>query len=184
MDAERARLFVALDLPRGARDALERWRSRSLREVRGLRQVAPEALHTTLCFLGSRSVDELEQIGAACEEAVRGCDPPSLSFGEPVWLPRRRPRVLGVRLEDPSGSLARIQASLSRALAAGGWYTPEKRAFLAHVTVARAAGGARLRPVELPPVDAAGFDGAAMTLYRSHLGRAGARYSALQTVFV
>jgi 2'-5' RNA ligase len=182
VDGERARLFVALDVPPGAREALERWRSRALREVRGLRLIAPEALHATLCFLGWRSVDEVEQIGAACEAAVSGFDKPALRFGDPVWLPKRRPRVLGVRLDDPSGVLARIQAALSDALVAGGWYSPEKRPFVAHVTVARAAGGAHLRAVELPSVDSAGFDEAAVTLYRSRLERAGARYEALHRV--
>jgi 2'-5' RNA ligase len=45
--AERTRLFVALDLPSAARAALERWRSTALRDVEGLRLVAPEALHAT-----------------------------------------------------------------------------------------------------------------------------------------
>ena len=62
VDAERARLFVALELPEAAREALERWRASVFRDVDGLRPVAPEALHATLCFLGWRSVDEIEQI--------------------------------------------------------------------------------------------------------------------------
>jgi 2'-5' RNA ligase len=184
VDAERARLFVALDLPQTAREALGRWRARAVREVDGLRPVALEALHATLCFLGWRSVDEIEPIALACESAVLGLDRPSPSFGEPVWLPTRRPRVLAVRLDDPRGALSRIQAALSEALVAGGWYGAERRPFLAHVTVARAAGRARLRALELPPIDAMGFDGASVTLYRSRLERAGARYAALRRVFV
>jgi RNA 2',3'-cyclic 3'-phosphodiesterase len=174
--AERARLFVALDLPAPARETLERWRSAALRDVQGLRAVAPEALHTTLCFLGWRDVAEIEPIAAACAGALAGCVPPGLTFAEPVWLPPRRPRVLAVGLADPSGALARIQAAASAALSAGGWYEPDTRPFLAHVTVARVPGRTRVRPVGLPPVHGPEFEGAAVTLFRSRLGRGGARY--------
>src|SRR5207302_892374 len=97
-------------------------------------------LHATLCFLGWSSVGEIEQIGAACSEAVGERLPPALTFTGPLWLPRRRPRVLAVGLEDGSRALEEIQAALTAALTAGGWYEPERRPYLPHVTVARAAG--------------------------------------------
>jgi 2'-5' RNA ligase len=180
MNPERVRLFVALDLPARARASLERWRSHALREVDGLRLVAPEALHATLCFLGWRSADDIEQIGAACSEAVGERPPPALSFSEPLWLPRRRPRVVAVGLRDPSGALQAVQEAISAALEAGGYYQPEKRPFLAHVTVARLAGRARAKRVELARLEAQDFAGAAVTLYRSRLERAGARYEPLR----
>ena len=95
-----------------------------MREVDGLRLVSPEALHATLCFLGWRSVDEIDQIDAACGQAVGERVAPLLKVAEQLWLPRRRPRVLALRLEDPSGALEEIQAGLSAALSAGGWYEP------------------------------------------------------------
>lgn len=182
MDAERVRLFVALDLPREAREALEDWRSQNKHDRHGLRLVPPEALHATLCFLGWRSADEIDEIGAACSQAVGDRAPPPLAFAEPLWLPRRRPRVLAVRILDRSGALGQIQAALSAALSSGGWYEPEARAYLAHVTVARVAGRAGVKPVELEPVRAERFDGAGVTLYRSRLQRSGARYEALRTM--
>jgi RNA 2',3'-cyclic 3'-phosphodiesterase len=149
--------------------------------VGGLRAVAPEALHVTLCFLGWRWVSEIDAIGAACSAA--GCfDPPALALGAARWLPARRPRVLAVAIEDHSAQLARIQAELSRALQEGGWYVPEARPFLAHVTICRVARGARVRAVELPPPRALAFDGSTVTLYRSRLGAGGARYEALRRV--
>jgi 2'-5' RNA ligase len=181
-DAERARLFVALDLPADVHAALEHWQARVVRDLRGLRAVARGALHATLCFLGWRLVDEIEQIGAACVHAVGGSAPPRLTFTEPLWLPERRPRVLAVGLADTFGTLAGIQAALSAALNAGGWYALETRPFLAHVTVARVARGARVRPVEVAPLEARGFEAAAVTLYRSRLERAGARYEPLREI--
>jgi 2'-5' RNA ligase len=180
--AERTRLFVALDLPTGARAALERWRSDALRGLDGLREVAPDALHATLCFLGWRPADEIEQIGNACAHALVGRAAPALSFTGPLWLPRRRPRVLAVGLGDHSGALGEIQASVSLAMSGGHWYEPERRRFLPHVTVARVTGRARARPAELAPLRPEQFDGAAVTLYRSRLQPTGARYEPLRRV--
>src|SRR5437588_446428 len=67
---ERARLFVALELPVAARDILARWRAAALRETPVLRPVPLEHLHVTLCFLGSRPVREIDAIAAACGAAA------------------------------------------------------------------------------------------------------------------
>lgn len=179
---ERARLFVALDLPSGVREVLQGWRSTAPGRVRGLRMVDPAALHVTLCFLGWRLEREVEDIGAACAAAVAGWGPLTLSLGDPVWLPERRPRVLAVGIEDQSNALAALQAALSTELSAGGWYAPETRPFLGHVTVVRVPRGAGARAVKLPGLPALDFLATGVTLYRSRLGPGGARYEAQRTV--
>ena len=178
---ERARLFVALELTQPAREALVEWRSAVLSEFRGLRPVRSENLHATLCFLGSRRAAEIDAIAAACA-VVAGEPAVESRFDEPVWLPARRPRVLAVQLADDDGVLARVQAALSSALVAGGWYVPESRPFLAHVTVARAGRDDRIRPAELPPAPAVEVRCSRVTLYRSRLGSGGARYEPLGVV--
>jgi ketosteroid isomerase-like protein len=76
-----------------------------------------------------------------------------------------------------------VQSALSDALHAGGWYIPETRPFLAHVTVARVARDARRAPaVELSPVPPLAFAGERVTLFRSRLGAGGARYEPLGSV--
>jgi 2'-5' RNA ligase len=175
---ERARLFVALELPASARDILARWRASALREHSALRPVPVEHLHATLCFLGSRPASQIEEIAAACG-VVAGEPVLEPRLGEPVWLPARRPRVLAVRLEDASGALARVQAALSSALAAGGWYAPESRPFLGHVTVARMAKDARIKQPSLEPPPAVEVHCSRVTLYRSRLGSGGAQYEPL-----
>jgi 2'-5' RNA ligase len=75
-----------------------------------------------------------------------------------------------------------VQSVLSAALARGGWYRPEPRSFLPHATVARVRRGGRV-PREPPSgVPQISFDGTDVTLYRSHLDGAGARYEALRRV--
>ena len=175
---ERARLFVALELPASARDILARWRASALRENPALRPVPVEHLHATLCFLGSRPVAQIDAIAAACG-VVAGEPVVEPRLGEPVWLPRRQPRVLAVSLEDQDGALARLQATLASALVAGGWYAPESRPFLGHVTVARVAKDARMKAPALEPPPAVEVRCPRVTLYRSRLGSGGARYDPL-----
>lgn len=164
------------------RDSLIGWRGHVLRERDEIRAVAPEGLHVTLCFLGGRAADEVPEIAAACESALQRRAVGALALDAGLWLPPRRPRVLAVRLDDPSATLARAQAALSEALSAGSWYTPEKRPFLPHVTVARVSARARVRAIELPKLPPLTFLAPAVTLYRSRLQRSGARYEPLASV--
>jgi 2'-5' RNA ligase len=144
--------------------------------------VRPEDLHATLCFLGSRPEGEIDQIAAACGVAA-GEPVVESAFGEALWLPARRPRVLAVSLVDPDGVLGRVQSVLAGSLSAGGWYAPESRPFRAHVTVARVGRAGRVRPVSLPaPSGDSTVTCTRVTLYRSRLGPSGARYDALASV--
>lgn len=181
MSTERARLFVGLELPADARAALVQWRSGHLPDGVGLRRIEPDALHATLCFLGWRPTAEIDQIAAACSgvECLPGVE---LALGASVWLPARHPRVLAVELRDAHGGLSLVQRTLSDALQAGGWYEPEARPFLAHVTVARIGKGERMRRVELPPPPPLTLRGSLMTLFRSLLGPGGARYERLRQI--
>ncbi len=111
--------------------------------------------------------------------SLDGAHAPALALG-PYCCSRR-----GARGSSPSrsrtatGALGALQARVSDALVAAGVFTPEKRPFSPHVTVAR------LRPRTRPPRDAAAavdrlqFRGEAITLYASHLHPSGARYEAV-----
>ena len=180
---ERARLFVALELPGEVRDRLAAWRDAVVAGVPGLRPVAVESLHVTLCFLGSVEVGAVDAIASACG-VVRGMPAASLTVRRGMWLPARRPGVLAVELFDDAERLGAVQAALSEALAAGGWYTPEKRPFLAHVTVARVGKGVRVRRGSALPdlPDDFSFTSTTVTLFRSRLSGAGARYEGLASV--
>jgi RNA 2',3'-cyclic 3'-phosphodiesterase len=181
--AERARLFVALELPAGVPETLVRWRDEAVGSASfdHLRPLAAESLHVTLCFLGWCSLDDVDAIAAASRVAS-GQRAARLTLGQPVWLPRRRPGVLAVELDDAGERLGVVQAALAESLASGGWYLPEQRPFYAHVTVARVRKGKRVRAAELTAPEPIRFAGDVVTLFRSRLAQSGARYEPLASV--
>jgi 2'-5' RNA ligase len=173
----RTRLFVALELPDLIRGELARWTARSVGGCAKLRMVPAHNLHVTLCFLGWREKEEVDVLGGL----VTGCAAPvaGLSLGTPVWLPRRRPRLLAVELVDGASSLTALQGRVAQTLAEEAGYEPEKRPYQPHVTVARARSGARLTRADRELADgpaSSPFEGAALTLYRSRLRAEGALY--------
>jgi 2'-5' RNA ligase len=183
----RARLFVALDLPEETREGLIAWGAEALADP-SLRPVAPESLHITLAFLGSRSEGEIEAIAAAVAESAAPAPWVELRDPEPR-PPRGRPRVYALPVISP-GTEA-LQAGLGQRLVEGGFYEPEKRPFWPHVTVARVrseARGSRRPAVVLKPPGSIPEELAEprlavrMALYRSELQPTGARYVPLAQV--
>ena len=189
------RLFVALELPEAVTAVLAAWSARVVGNETSLRRVGRDSLHVTLCFLGMRPVSEVGEIG----EVIRTVSAPGVTptgaptsavaavFGEPVWLPRRRPRVLAVQL-DPTGpdpsALAALQTRLATGLHQLGVYAAEDRPYLPHVTVARVRRPfpRTTPPVPPAPLDPLPFTADRVTLFRSRLGDGPARYEALETV--
>ena len=177
--ADQLRLFVALELPQAARDALVAFRDAAA-DLAVWRPIPTEALHLTLAFLGRRPQADVATIEPILREAAGPA--PRLALAGAVLLPPRRARVLCAALDDPDGTLAELQSRVSDGLAAAGVYEPEQRAFRAHVTVAR------LRPREKAPrsVEAAPepleLHGEALTLFVSRLHPHGARYEPLVRV--
>ncbi|MEA2246180.1 MAG: 2,3-cyclic 3-phosphodiesterase [Solirubrobacteraceae bacterium] len=175
-----ARLFAALDVPAPVRETLAAFGGDAAAGDFALRPVRDDALHVTLAFLGHRPLDDIEPARAAVRAAAAPV--PELELGKALWLSPRRPHVLTVEVLDPTGALARLQESVSAALAEAIGYEPERRRFLAHITVARVRRGAVPRHGDLPEAPSARFAGEAVTLYRSFLGGGPVRYEPLERV--
>lgn len=173
-----------------ARGALGAGQGRRSGAQRPLRLLAPELLHTTICFLGSRPVEEIEAIVGALRDGATPVG--ELSVGAPLWLPPRRPRALAVELHDPRGELARLHEEVRDAIALATGWNPEametrpprpprgrRRRFRPHITLARMREGAAPRARELPPTPQLAFAPEQLILYRSWLSPEGAEYEAL-----
>jgi 2'-5' RNA ligase len=180
--APAVRLFAALDLPDEMRGRLLAWGAGALSAVPGTRLQRPEAMHVTLCFLGGQPAANVGAIADAMRRAVDARSAVTLTAVAAIWLPPRRPRVAAAQLADATGELAALQASLATALADGAWFSPERRRFLPHVTVARVGRRGPPHPPELAPPPAVSATAHSVSLYCSHTGPAGARYEPLATV--
>jgi 2'-5' RNA ligase len=170
----KARLFVALDLPASAREALV------FPADPALRPVAAEALHVTLAFLGHLAESSIPEVEAAAFASIGGLAAPRLSATAWKAIPPRRPRLIAVDLADEGDRCAGLASAVQGSLAASSLYEPEKRPFWPHVTVARVRAHARapsLKGVAPPPSKA--FVASDVVLYRSRLARSGATYEAL-----
>jgi 2'-5' RNA ligase len=183
----RARLFVALDLPKETCEGLVAWGREALADP-ALRPVAPESLHITLAFLGSRPEKEIDSIAAVVRESAGPA--PWVELRGPEQRPSRgRAKLYALPAISPGAEA--LQAGLEQRLVSEGFYEPEKRPFWPHVTVARvrpeARGSRRPAVVSGPPGQIP--DGlmeprisVRMTLYRSVLQPSGARYVPLAQV--
>jgi 2'-5' RNA ligase len=192
LKSPRARLFVALDLPDAVREGLAAWQREELVDE-AVRPSRAQTLHMTLAFLGYHPERAIERIA----EAATGFEaeaPLVRLLPEPVPVPRSRPRLFAIDT-DSKGSIA-LQAEVERRLVEARLYTPEKRAFWPHLTVARVrterrAGGDRKRrrrgppmrvetpPGPLPEALLEPLGAVRITLYRSHLRPTGAEYESV-----
>ena len=96
-------------------------------------------------------------------------------------MPPRNPRLFALDLDDEDGRATALHAAASEVLERGGWYTPEKRPFWPHVTLARVKRGER-RVAPLPgdpPPPGEPFEAGVVTLYRSILRPQGSLYEPL-----
>jgi 2'-5' RNA ligase len=137
MDVIRA--FVAVPLPGSLLDELANVQRRLKGRVpdRSVRWVRPEGIHLTLKFLGDTPVDKLEQIKQALTAVARNAPSCGFTVGGLGCFPNpRRPRVVWVGVQEPSGRLAAVQDAVEEVLAPLG-YEPEGRGFKPHLTLGR-----------------------------------------------
>ena len=172
---ERLRLFCALRLPADAIEELSRWQAGVFAGVDGVRVLAPEQLHVTLAFLGSRPAGELEAIAAELREAARAAEPAKLTIRR-----YRETRSVGMLVcDDEGGRATSMAADLHARLERLGVYERERREWLPHLTVIRFRERPQLRP-SLPELGPVVTSEAAV--YMSVLRPSGAQYEVLQSV--
>lgn len=180
-EAKPLRLFVAVEIPEAARDAVERafapWREAFPKA----RWVPRQNQHVTLKFLGRTWPRLTEWVPERVAEAAASCGAFETKLdGVGAFPSLRRGRVLWAGLDDRPGRMAEVALALDAALASE--FAPETRSFTAHLTVARSDPPLPLpetfADTELEPV-AWRVEG--VTLFRSFVQRPAPRYEPLGT---
>lgn len=190
---ETLRLFVALELPDPALEALAALQARLQADPAGraARWVRPEGIHLTLKFLGEVPAGRQADITRAVEAAADGQAPLALEVAGLGCFPNPgQPRVAWAGLGGDLAGLAALQRATERALNPLG-FPPEKRGFSPHLTLgrlrreaspaeARALGALITRSAaDLGGAALAGWTAGELSLIRSELERSGARYTRL-----
>lgn len=173
----KARLFVAVEVPRDRREALDHSLASFKESHPGLRFTKVENQHVTLKFLGWLAPEQADAARAMCEEIADAQRAGRATLTELGAFPSlRRARVLWAGLTDPDGICAALAEALEvRAEEFG--VESEGRAFVPHLTLARAKRPRALEGLPQVPEEAGrSFEVEEIVLFRSHLSSQGARY--------
>ena len=178
------RLFIAVDLPEEAREAIAAEQARIAAALDGatLRWVKPEQAHLTLVFLGHIDAERVTAVVEAVGADVDVAPFEMVLEGAGVFPPRGAPRVLWVGTAAGAAELIALQRRLSARAAALG-VALEERPFHPNLTIGRwrasrpsdrdrALAAARPGPIARVHVRHA-------TLYESKLSPSGPAYIAL-----
>ena len=179
-EAKPLRLFVALEIPEPAKDVVEEafapWRE----EFPRARWVPRENMHVTLKFLGRTWPRLTDWVPDRIEEAVAELEPFETRLAGVGSFPSaKRGRAIWAGFEDDEERLSGLAGAIDDALLKE--FEPEKRAFHAHLTVARSD-----PPLKLPAsytstsLESEPWLADHVTLFRSHLGRPAPRYESLR----
>lgn len=180
------RAFIAIELPQAARRALSDLQDHLKQERLTVRWVRPEGIHLTLKFLGDIPAEQVDTIGQAVDNAIRGYHALKLAIQGLGVFPRvRKARVIWAGLTGETAALFDLQAAVEEALETVG-FPRERRRFKAHLTLGRFKKSPP--PPELvalleqhsdyPPCE---LPLSRVVLYRSELRPQGARYTPLLT---
>jgi len=133
------RTFIAIELDEPMREALARVQEelQVAAPPGSVRWVRPESIHLTLKFLGDTPVAQVEEIKQALAAAAAEVAPFSFTVEGLGCFPNsRRPRVLWVGVEEPTGALETLWQAVEAHVAPLGWPT-EGRGFQPHLTLGR-----------------------------------------------
>ena len=178
------RLFVAINFPPDARDAVYADAAPLRAATNGVKWVAAPLLHVTLKFLGEQPDTLVADLTRAMTVVGARHAPLELRTTQMGAFPNfRRPRVVWVGMTGET-ELRALADDVDRMLVGFG-LALETRAFKAHLTLGRAKG--EMRPEEASALAVAARDVRAsrglsvrtVDLMRSELGPGGPRYTVL-----
>ena len=136
---ETIRAFIAVPLSDSLLEQLTVLQRKLERQMppRSVRWVRPEGIHLTLKFLGDTLTEKLPDIKQALAAVARHAPVSTFTVEGLGCFPNpRRPRVIWVGVQEPTGRLAVLQDAIEEVLTPFG-YESEGRGFKPHLTVGR-----------------------------------------------
>lgn len=180
------RIFIALDIPEEIRRRMAEYMQRMRPHAPEARWVRPEGLHVTLKFVGEVKDDQLQRIKEALK-TVTGA-PFDVKFENVGFFPGpKSPRVFWIGV-DGGEALSQLASQVELAVEKVG-VAREDKDYHPHLTLARAGSGPganqNLKQIGLvvgrePAPQFGTMTARAFFLFRSELGRGGAKYTKLE----
>lgn len=135
------RAFIAIELPQVTLDALAEVQARLSHQIShdNVRWVKPSNIHLTLKFLGQVPKPQVSTIAAALKHAAASLRAFPFEVMHAGCFPNeRRPRVIWVGVDEPTGALMALQRTIESAISPLG-YPDEPHTFQPHLTLGRTA---------------------------------------------
>ena len=134
---ETVRSFIALRLSPEIQQELGRVQADLKKAEADVKWVKPEGIHLTLKFLGSVSLELIEEIKKALDALVKNHRPFTLKISGLGAFPKiEHPRVIWVGIEQGKEQSIKLAKGLEQGLIKHG-FLPEKRSFKPHLTLGR-----------------------------------------------
>jgi 2'-5' RNA ligase len=136
---ETIRTFIAIPLPHPLLEKLVALQRQLEKQIppRSVRWVRAEGIHLTLKFLGDTLTEKVPDIKQALTAVARHAPPCAFTVEGLGCFPNpRRPRVVWVGVQEPTGWLEVLQDAIEEAMTHFG-YSPERRGFTPHLTLGR-----------------------------------------------
>ncbi len=182
------RAFIALTLPDLLKDRLLDVRHALERTDARIKWVDADQMHLTVKFCGDVDDDQIQLLAAAVrEESSHWQQPLRLAVGSLGAFPNKRnPRVLWVGVRENIGLSALAERMEKAAVIAG--VEPDTRSFSAHLTLGRIKFIERhdplLKRLKAMGVETYHYDIHELSLIKSELTPAGARYTQLEQIIL
>jgi len=181
------RTFIAIDISDEVRSNLKKLSADLKSRVRDVRWVRVEGIHLTLKFLGYVSEKVIPSLKEVMREAAQTTPFEMEVKGLGAFPNARRPRVIWVGVEEPTGTLLELAKRIEQCMKPLG-FAPEDRPFNPHLTLGRVMKdgkpGTELEGlIERERGKSLGFVKAdEIILFRSDLKPDGAIYTKLETI--
>jgi 2'-5' RNA ligase len=134
---ETVRSFIALELRPEIQQELGRIQAELKKADADVKWVKPEGIHLTLRFLGSVSLELIEEIKKLLDQLAKGHKPFALKISGLGAFPKvEHPRVIWVGIEQGKEQSLQLAKELEQGLIKHG-FLPEKRSFKPHLTLGR-----------------------------------------------
>lgn len=131
------RTFICFELSQEIKEKLATLQNQLKSLGQGVSWTRPAGMHLTLKFLGDVAEEKIGKVTEAVQRAAKDIRAFDVSVAGTGSFPNfKRPRVLWVGIQEPTGSLHRLQKNIELELEGLG-FEREKRSFSPHLTLGR-----------------------------------------------